>query len=157
MDTKTHKEDFEKTCSVFIDTVNNYFSHLTDDPSETGVPFLKEQDAVLLKDFTGMIGISGNRKGFVYISGERKLYEDLIKEFIGLDDPTTEDVLDMAGELSNVVVGNLRETYGSDFMISVPIVFEGSPEKLKFPEGVSVYVIPIDWNNHQANVVIGLE
>ncbi len=156
MDTKTHKEEFEQTCSVFIDTVNNYFTHLTKNPSETGVPYLKEQDAVPLKDFTGMIGISGSRKGFVYISGNKGLYTELINEFIGIDDPTNEDVLDMAGELSNVVVGNLRETYGSDFMISVPIVFEGRPEKLKFPAGVSVYVIPIDWNSHQANVVVGL-
>lgn len=157
MVTKTKKEEFESTCSVFIDSVNNYFEHLTENPSKTGVPFLKEQDNVLLKDFTGMIGISGSRKGFIYISGDQGLYGELINRFIGLDSPTSEDMLDMAGELSNVIAGNLRQIYGSDFMISVPIVFEGSPKKLKFPEQVSAYVIPIIWNDHEANVVIGLE
>lgn len=152
-----NKESFEATCAVFIDSVNNYFTHLTNNPSKTGVPYLKEQNAVLLKDFTGMIGISGSKKGFVYISGNLGLYKELINRFIGLQDPTPEDILDMAGELSNVVAGNLRETYGSDFMISVPIVFEGSPSKLKFPSDVSAYVIPIKWQEHEANVVIGIK
>ncbi len=153
----TNKEDFEATCSVFIKSVNNYFSHLTNAPSKTGVPFLKPQDEVPLKGYTGMIGISGSRKGFVYISGSRGLYADLINSFIGLDNPSTADVLDMAGELSNVVAGNLRETYGSDFMISVPVVFEGYPRKLNFPRDVPAYVIPIKWQAHEANVVIGME
>ncbi len=157
MATRTTKEDFENTCAVFIDSVNHYFTHLTNNPSDTGVPYLKDQSELLLKDFTGMIGISGSRKGFIYISGNEGLYKDLIKRFIGLEDPTKEDMLDMAGELSNVVAGNLRETYGSDFMISVPIVFEGSPKKLKFPNEVSPYVIPITWNAHEANVVVGIE
>lgn len=157
MNTLTNREEFEKTCTVFIDTVSNYFTHLTEDPSRTGVPFLKDQNELLLKDFTGMIGISGSRKGFIYISGNRGLYSELIYRFIGLADPSVEDLLDMAGELSNVVAGNLRETYGSDFMISVPIVFEGKPSKMKFPEDVSAYVIPIKWHDHEANVVVGIE
>lgn len=154
---ETKKQAFEETCEVFIHTVNNYFAHLTDKPSTTGVPFLKDQSNVLLKDYTGMIGVSGSKKGFVYISGNKGLYEALIREFIGLENASSEDLLDMAGELSNVVAGNLRETYGSDFMISVPIVFEGSPSQLKFPSDVSVYVIPINWHDHQANVVIGIK
>lgn len=157
MNNVASKADFEKTCSVFIDSVNNYFQQLTENSSKTGVPYIKSQENVLLKDFTGMIGISGDKKGFIYISGNRDLYEELISRFIGLDHPSDEDILDMAGELSNVVAGNMRETYGSNFMISVPIVFEGRPEKLKFPKDVSVFVIPIIWANHEANVVIGLE
>lgn len=157
MKTRSNKEDFEATCTVFINSVNHYFTHLTESPSKTGAPFLKQQEDVLLKAYTGMIGISGNRKGFVYISGSKGLYSDLIHNFIGLDNPSTADVLDMAGELSNVVAGNLREIYGSDFMISVPVVFEGNPGKLNFPQDVPAYVIPIKWNEHEANVVIGME
>lgn len=157
MQAKTSKEEFESTCAVFINSVNNYFEHLTNNPSETGVPFLKEQSNVLLKDYTGMIGISGSKKGFIYISGNAGLYTELIKRFIGLDTPSNEDILDMAGELSNVVAGNLRQTYGSDFMISVPIVFEGRPTKLRFPSEVAAFVIPIKWDAYEANVVIGLE
>lgn len=155
METKQSK--FETTCQLFIDSVNNYFEHLTKTPAEAGVPYLKEQNNLMLKEFTGMIGISGSRKGFVYISGNQQMYADLIELFVGLGEPSVEDVLDMAGEISNVVAGNVRETYGSDFMISVPIVFEGRPKQLKFPSSIPVFVIPVTWKSHEAFVVIGLE
>ena len=81
----------------------------------------------------------------------------LIKIFIGIDDPSDEDILDMAGEISNVVAGNVRANLGANFMISVPVVFQGMPSQLKIPNDVSIYVIPIVWNNHEAYVVIGLQ
>lgn len=154
---KTSKADFDATCNLFINSVNNYFRHLTEIDSKLNVPYLKESDGLVLKDFTGMIGISGNRKGFVYISAQRDMYEDLIKIFIGIDDPSDEDILDMAGEISNVVAGNVRANLGANFMISVPVVFQGMPSQLKIPDDVSIYVIPIIWNSHEAYVVIGLQ
>lgn len=155
--TTSKKEDFESTCQVFINSVNNYFEHLTDIKSETNVPYLKSPDSMILKEFTGMIGISGNKTGFVYISGDRHMYELLVNVFLGTDKPTDDDILDMAGEMSNVVAGNVRETYGNNFMISVPIVFQGSPDKIKFPKDVPVFVIPIVWCNYEAFVVIGFK
>lgn len=154
---KTSKEEFEATCNLFINSVNNYFKHLTEVDSETSVPYIKSSDGLVLKDYTGMIGISGNRKGFVYISANRAMFEDLINIFIGIDEPSEEDILDMAGEISNVVAGNVRANLGANFMISVPVVFEGMPEQLKIPTDVSIYVIPIKWKRHEAFVVIGLQ
>ncbi|MEQ6168816.1 chemotaxis protein CheX [Ekhidna sp.] len=121
------------------------------------VPYLKESEGLVLKDFTGMIGISGSRQGFVYISANKEMFADLINMFIGIEDPSEEDILDMAGEISNVVAGNVRANLGANFMISVPTVFEGMPEELHIPENVSMYVIPIKWNNHEAFVVLGLD
>jgi len=154
---KTSKADFDATCNLFINSVNNYFRHLTEVDSKLNVPYLKESEGLVLKDYTGMIGISGNRKGFVYISANREMYEDLIKIFIGIDKPSDEDILDMAGEISNVVAGNVRANLGANFMISVPVVFQGMPSQLKIPDDVSIYVIPIIWNSHEAFVVIGLQ
>lgn len=85
------------------------------------------------------------------------MFADLINMFIGIEDPSEEDILDMAGEISNVVAGNVRANLGANFMISVPTVFEGMPEELHIPENVSMYVIPIKWNNHEAFVVLGLD
>ena len=153
----TNKEEFEATCNLFINSVSNYFKHLTEIDSNMKVPYLKESDGLVLKDFTGMIGISGSRKGFVYISANREMFADLINMFIGIEDPSEEDILDMAGEISNVVAGNVRANLGANFMISVPTVFEGMPAELNIPENVSMYVIPINWNNHEAFVVLGLD
>lgn len=151
------KEEFEATCKLFIDSVSNYFKVLTEINSEMGIPYLKSADEITLKDYTGMIGISGNRKGFVYISADKTMFEDLINIFIGIENPSNADILDMAGEISNVVAGNVRANLGANFMISVPIVFRGKPEELKFPKNVSIYVIPLKWNKHEAFVVVGLE
>ncbi len=155
MDTK--KEEFETTCTLFINALENYFKHLTDINSEIGVPYIKESDELTLKSYTGLIGISGTRKGFVYISADAKMYSDLINIFIGIEEPTTEDILDMAGEISNVIAGSVRANYGNNFNISVPIVFEGMPKQLKFPEEVAVFVIPMKWKSHEAYLVVGLE
>jgi chemotaxis protein CheX len=137
--------------------VKNYFRVLTDIDSEISVPYLKDSDLLDLKEFTGMIGISGNRKGYVYFSANKGLFEDLINIFIGIDDPVAEDVLDMAGEISNVIAGNIRANLGTNFMISVPLVFEGRPEDLKFPKDTQVYVIPIIWKSHDACVVVAIQ
>ncbi|MEO9484743.1 MAG: chemotaxis protein CheX [Ekhidna sp.] len=154
---ESRKEEFEATCNLFINSVSNYFKHLTEIDSDMKVPYLKESEGLVLKDFTGMIGISGSRKGFVYISANREMFADLINMFIGIEDPSEEDILDMAGEISNVVAGNVRANLGANFMISVPTVFEGMPTELNIPENVSMYVIPIKWNNHEAFVVLGLD
>lgn len=154
---ESRKEEFEATCNLFINSVSNYFKHLTEIDSDMKVPYLKESDGLVLKDFTGMIGISGSRKGFVYISANREMFADLINMFIGIEDPSEEDILDMAGEISNVVAGNVRANLGANFMISVPTVFEGMPKELNIPENVSMYVIPIKWNDHEAFVVLGLD
>jgi len=151
------KEEFEATCKLFIDSVSNYFKVLTEINSEMGIPFLKNAEEIKLKDYTGMIGISGNRKGFVYISADKTMFEDLINIFIGIENPSNADILDMAGEISNVVAGNVRANLGANFMISVPIVFRGKPDELQFPKNVSIYVIPLKWNKHEAFVVVGLE
>ncbi len=155
MDTK--KEDFETTCELFIKALDNYFKHLTDVSSEIGVPYIKDADTLVLKRFTGMIGISGNRKGFVYISADENMYSDLINIFIGVENPSDQDILDMAGEISNVIAGSVRANYGNNFNISVPIVFEGMPTQLKFPSDVAVFVIPLKWKKHEAYLVVGLE
>lgn len=155
--TQRNREEFESTCNLFIDSVSNYFKHLTEIDSNIHVPYLKENEGLVLKDFTGMIGVSGDRSGFVYISANREMFEDLINIFIGIEDPTDADVLDMAGEISNVVAGNVRANLGTNFMISVPVVFQGMPDELQIKNETSLYVIPIRWNAHEAFVVIGLD
>jgi len=154
---ESRKEEFEATCSLFINSVNNYFKHLTEINSDVKVPYLKESEGLVLKDYTGMIAISGSRRGFVYISANKEMFVELIHMFIGIEEPSEEDILDMAGEISNVVAGNVRANLGANFMISVPVVFKEIPKELKIPTNVSIYVIPITWNGYEAFVVLGLE
>ena len=53
------REEFESTCKLFIESVSNYFKVLTEIDSEMSIPFLKETEDLELKEFTGMIRVSG--------------------------------------------------------------------------------------------------
>lgn len=151
------EEQFEKTVNIFIDSIDNYFTKLTESPVETFVPYVKKPEELVLGECTGMIGIAGIKKGLVYISGDMELYRELIRDYVGLKDPKENDMLDMAGELSNVVAGNVREVYGDSFLISVPVVFKGKPDSLRFPENVPIYVIPFKWRIYKAYMVVGIQ
>ena len=154
---ETSTENFEKTVQVFINSLEHYFLHLTNLPVKTDAPYVKPEEELTLKECTGVIGVSGIKKGYIYISSSLDLFEDLIKRYVGLKSPSESDKLDMAGELANVVAGNVKETYGEDFMISVPMVFKGKPGSLRFPKEVPIYVIPVKWNEHEAYMVIALK
>jgi len=148
--------EIEGACQYFIDSTNNYFSHTTKVDSKTSVPYLKTTDNLALKEYTGMIGISGNHKGFVYISGNQDLFSELWK-LVTDTEATSDDALDMAGEVSNVIAGNVREKLGKDFMISIPMVFKGKPDRFRIQnDDLPVYVIPIEWRGHEAFVVVGI-
>lgn len=151
------KNTKELICQVFIDSVNNYFTEITSEKSETGLPYLKRDKEYILEDYTGMIGISGSRKGFVYVTGVKKIFSELVKIILRIEKPSEEQITDMAGEVANTVSGNVRKAFGSDFMISVPAIIQGRPKNLKFPSNIPVFVIPIKWREYKANIVIGLE
>ena len=151
------EEQFETIVNTFIDSIDNYFTKLTQTPVETLAPFVKKPEELLLRECTGMIGITGMKKGLVYISGDLEMYKELIRDYVGFNSPKKNDMLDMAGELSNVVAGNVREIYGDSFLISVPFVFKGKPENLKFPDNVPIYVIPFKWRSYSAYMVVGIQ
>jgi chemotaxis protein CheX len=151
------KREMELICQVFVDSVNNYFEELTQERSETGLPYIKGEENLVLADYTGMIGISGNRKGFVYITGPKGIFSDLVEVILRRDNPSSEQIMDMAGEVANTVSGNVRKAFGSEFMISVPAIIEGKPTNFKLPGDVPVYVIPIKWRGHEAHIVVGIK
>lgn len=147
----------ELICQVFIDSINHYFEQVTKEISKTGMPYIKEEKEEVLDDYVAMIGISGSRKGFVYVTGKDTLFRDLLSLILKLDDPSSKQLMDMAGDIANTISGNVREVFGSDFMISVPAVIEGDVHHLSLPGIDPVYVIPINWKTHEFFVVIGLK
>ena len=68
-----------------------------------------------------------------------------------------DDIKDLVGEIANTISGNVRQAYGSDFMISVPVVIEGQAKDIKLPEDIKSFVIPLTWHNHKSYLVVCLE
>jgi len=140
----------------FVDTTITFFTEISGEPAKCGIPFVKNNDPVVLQ-FTGLIGITGKRKGSIYYTAGKEQLEALAKIMLDLEDVSNEDMKDLVGEVANTVSGNLRQSFGSDFQISVPVVVEGPAKDIKMPKDIDTYVLPINWRDFESFLVVCLE
>ncbi len=82
---------------------------------------------------------------------------ELTKVILGVDDAEEETLLDMVGELTNTIAGNVRKNFGGDFLISVPMLVKGKPDDILMRLKPPVFVIPLNWRKEKAYLVVGLE
>lgn len=147
----------EKLLQVFIDGVRYYFEHQTEEPAQVGTPYLGEVGQTVAYDYTGIIGVSGSRKGCVYYSAPRLLLRYLLLS-MGEKDADGANLADLAGEIANTISGNARREFGSDFMISVPVVVSGETPQIQMgSRGRPFYVIPVTWHQYPSALVVSLE
>ena len=146
----------ETDLHFFIDSTINYFDEVTNEKAVTGIPYIKDEEPLVL-EYTGIIGISGKRKGSIYITTSEGMLQELAKLILGHSQVGSEDIKDLVGEIANTISGNVRQAYGSDFMISVPVVIEGKAKDIKLPEDIKSFVIPLTWHNHKSYLVVCLE
>ena len=145
----------DEEIKVFIDGVVRYFERVTGEPAEVDPPYLKGEDSVTL-DFTGVIGISGRHRGAVYFTSGAEQLTDLLRR-LGETEVGFSDHEDLVGEVANTIAGNARKHFGSEFLISVPTVLFGRPDKISFPRHLKSFVIPITWRSHRSYLIICLE
>lgn len=146
----------EEDIKIFVDIVINYFKEITGEDTTMGVPFVKNDNLSVLP-YTGIIGISGQYRGGIYLSAEKELLEQVASTILGTDEVDESGCIDMLGEITNTIAGNARSSFGSQFMISVPIVIKGQPEDIFFQLKPPVFVIPIQWRKLPCFLAIGLE
>ena len=148
----------EKDIEVFVDLISNFFQKTAGVAPEVGVPFIKSVDTEsVLLDYTGIIGISGERKGCVFFTTTRFVLSELAGSILDVPEPDDESIRDLAGEIANTISGNAREFFGSDFMISLPVVIDGRPRGITWPMEVPTYIVPLEWKGHKSYLVIGLK
>lgn len=146
----------ENDLKVFIDSATHYFKQMSNRPAVVQTPYLEKNDVAIRHDFTGIIGISGKKKGCVYFTAPESLLKHLLLTIGELD--TSRDALsDLVGEVANTISGNARTYFGPEFMITVPIVVDGKTDRIVMPTNQRSYIIPVIWRNHEAAVVICLE
>ncbi len=146
----------ETDLRVFIDGTTHYFHQTAQEKAMVGTPYLLDTSHTICYDFTGIIGISGRRKGCVYFTAPTEMLNVLLAR-LGEDTFDNDFRCDIVGEVANTISGNARKEFGRDFMISVPIIVAGEPERIKLPHDIRSFVIPIDWCEHHAALVISLE
>lgn len=146
----------EQELKAFTHTVLDYFKTVSDDSPEIGMPYIKDSQTEV-QDYTGIIGISGNRRGGVYLTAGKALLQDFGACILGEDDLDDTALYDLIGEMTNTIAGNIRQVFGSSFLISVPIVLKGHIEEIVIRLKPPVFIIPITWRKHRCHLAIGLE
>lgn len=146
----------ETDLHFFIDSTVNYFEEITGIKPVTGIPYLKGTDPVVM-EFTGIIGISGKRKGSIYITTSAEMLKKLAEFILGMSDVGLAEIKDLIGEVANTISGNVRQAFGTDFMISVPVIVEGKAKDIKTPDDLQSFVIPLTWNDQKAFLIVCLE
>jgi len=143
---------------IFIKGVMSYFSKLTGESVEIGVPYLMSEEENVILGYTGMIGISGKIKGAIYITCRENFLSDLLKRIRPASDINEKLLSDLVGELANTIAGNAQKVLGRDFHISVPLVLttQTSDKSLEI-KTPTTFVLPFRWLAHQVVMVVGLQ
>ena len=146
----------ETDLHFFIDSTVNYFEEVTSEKAVSGIPYIKDESPVVL-EYTGIIGISGKRKGSIYITTTEAMLYEIAHIILGIEEVKRDDIKDLVGEIANTISGNVRQAYGSDFMISVPVVIDGKAKDIKVPDNIQSFVVPLNWRNFESFLVVCLE
>lgn len=145
----------EAELRIFVAIVQNYYEQQTGRPAEMGTPFLADPSALPVYDYTGVIGISGNRQGCVYFTAPAEMLRQILS-YSGETDLSAGNLADLAGEIGNTISGNARRDFGHEFLISVPLVVKGQDQQISLPKGVKAYIIPFRWHKLDAALVVSI-
>jgi chemotaxis protein CheX len=145
----------DQDIQVFIAGVRRYFDSLrADERVVIEPPFIKDVERPLL-EYTGIIGISGKTHGAVCFTANGLMLKNILG-FLNESPSSRETLCDLVGEIANTLSGNAREEFGSDFLISVPVVATEDDCGFSFPEEGRNYVIPIIWRSEKAYLLVCL-
>ncbi|MFW2178135.1 MULTISPECIES: chemotaxis protein CheX [unclassified Moraxella] len=138
---------------VFIDSVTNFFKQINSNDAMVDTPYIHDNERPLAYDFSGIISITGPLEGCVYVSSETPMLRNILHT-MGEPDNSIRLLKDLVGEIANTIAGNARREFGSEFIISPPIIVDGAPSTTYLPRDKRSYVIPVTWDKYKT--IIGI-
>lgn len=138
---------------VFIDSVTNFFKQINTNEAVVDTPYINSNEQPVAYDFSGIISITGPLEGSVYVSSETPMLRNILHT-MGEPDNSIHLLKDLVGEIANTIAGNARREFGSEFIISPPLVVDGMPSSTYLPKDKRAYVIPVSWDKY--NTIIGI-
>ena len=163
MDLLIDKKGFdEDNARFFIWSIWNFFKQSCNEEAEIGAPYLF--DSFAHSDYTGVIAVSGSEKGALYWTMSKDLLSDVLTtQFEGIYNEETEEDKgenmrqDYAGEMANIIAGNVRNYLGEHFLISTPVVIASPDSPIMLPDRTTGLVLPVVWRNHTCHLILSLE
>jgi chemotaxis protein CheX len=145
----------EAEVATFVSGILNYFDTSLMQAAQVGTPYLALGRPPRTMDYTGMIRITGARQGMVYFTAPKSMLSVMLMR-MQENDLSHDNFLDLVGEVANTLSGNARRDFGSQFVISVPNVLHGADEQVANIPDARPIVIPIDWRNYHASLIVCL-
>lgn len=132
--------------SIMIEAVHDVFETLIFILPEE-MPPEETDESRLAGELISSIHIQGDLNGIVSMSCTRNAADILTRNMLGIEDerPSENDVADCAGEIVNIVTGNIKSKSlerGINFTLSIPTVVYGQEVVLSFPEEVRGVRVP---------------
>lgn len=146
----------EAEIRTFVEGATQYFEVSARQPAAVGSPYLVTEGPPTVHEYTGVIGISGKRKGAVCFTAPRSMLMVLLMR-MNETDTSEANMKDLVGEVANTISGNARRDFGREFVISTPSVLANDGGKFAPPTAARPFVIPINWRSHSAKLIVCLE
>jgi CheY-specific phosphatase CheX len=89
-------------------------------------------------DVTGIVGIAGDRVGYIIIATDKKSAQIVAKELLMVDEADDECIRDAVGELANNVAGAFKTKYHEQYgnvALGLPLVISGQLRTITEPPG----------------------
>lgn len=125
-----------------------------------GKPFVKK-DRVAIGDVSGVIGLTGARKGAIVVSFSRECAIKVISSMMGEQyADLTDEVKDAVGEITNMISGDARRALaelGADFEAGIPTVIAGKGHEITSMGKGPCLAIPFKIEDHDLTVEVSFE
>jgi chemotaxis protein CheX len=117
--------------------------------------FLHKDGSLPAKANTGLIPLTGTPGGVIYATTDNSLLDRILAN---LSMPTGAGPrLDLIGEISNVLSGNLREEFGKEFHISTPFLISGPINRIEHAVIDRPYVMEVEQGGDTMWIVIAFD
>ena len=149
-----------KVINPFINATLNVLETMAFVKSEAGKPYLKKDD-VARGDVSGVIGITGETNGTIYVTFDESCILKIVSNMFGEEmKEINNEITDAVGELTNIISGQARkelEEIGKVFHGAIPSVITGKNHKLiPMTKGPKI-AIPFKTESGNFTVEIALE
>lgn len=92
-------------------------------------------------DVTGIVGVAGDRVGYIIIAVDRTSAQFLAKELLMIDEADDESIRDAVGELANNIAGGFKTRYHEQYgnvALGLPLIVSGQLQAVAEPPEQSV-------------------
>jgi len=126
----------EQYIQPFVQVTSNVFKNMLQSDLKPGRAYFADKETFLEWDFSGIIALTGEVKGLVAISMKKATAAKITAQLTQSEDFSSSDIIDVIGELVNIVAGNVKKNLEDMFriIISLPKVVSGKAHLVVIPE-----------------------